>query len=280
MEALSEWPARYQGTDPESLASMALGLDMSTSSGASEPPGFVVHNVVCTCQISSTKMPLDLQTLSNLLPSSSYCKRIFAAVTIRTDNPFCTALLFSSSKLVITGQPPHTSPCPDTPRRHSPCKGLFPNTRLQIAVRVHVGVILHREDVKRGVAVPQLPRENLQRAEHGGARDAPGARRGRAGHPKILPMPLYRINLPKKDVPRLDLPLSQLESGNTHVLFGTGCPDRRKDRGRHCKGVGIHRRPDKGFLHKQKTSLTKKKFKVNAQDRTLAKKTKKKQPWG
>jgi len=152
MEALSEWPARYQGIHPEILASAALGLDASTSSDAVEKPGFVVHNVVCTCQISSTKMPLDLQTLSNLLPSSSYCKRIFAAVTIRTDNPFCTALLFSSSKLVITGQALFTrhtkkalaiAPC-----THSPREKRLPHARLQIAVRVHVGVVLHRKNVE------------------------------------------------------------------------------------------------------------------------------------
>ena len=41
--------------------------------------------------------------LATLLPCSTYDRKRFAAITIRIDNPRCTALLFTSGKLVITG---------------------------------------------------------------------------------------------------------------------------------------------------------------------------------
>lgn len=63
----------------------------------------VIHNIVSTAQIDSTRMPMDLQAISEVLPGSSYDRRKFAAMTIRLANPSCTLLLFSSGKLVVTG---------------------------------------------------------------------------------------------------------------------------------------------------------------------------------
>jgi TATA-box binding protein (TBP) (component of TFIID and TFIIIB) len=79
-------------------------------------------------QVYSTQMPINLERLSLLLKNSTYDKKKFAAITIRyyavcdhqvlclmcqltikrelesrTCNPFCTALLFTSGKLVVTG---------------------------------------------------------------------------------------------------------------------------------------------------------------------------------
>ena len=51
----------------------------------------------------STEMPINLEYLHELLPCSSYDRKRFAAITIRIDNPKCTALLFTSGKLVVTG---------------------------------------------------------------------------------------------------------------------------------------------------------------------------------
>ena len=66
-------------------------------------------------------MPINLERLSLLMKNSTYDKKRFAAITIRfvlrqylllvsttnlycrTCNPFCTALLFTSGKLVVTG---------------------------------------------------------------------------------------------------------------------------------------------------------------------------------
>jgi transcription initiation factor TFIID TATA-box-binding protein len=68
-----------------------------------DAPQPVIHNIVSTAQIESTRMPLDLQAISEVLPGSSYDRRKFAAMTIRLANPSCTLLLFSSGKLVVTG---------------------------------------------------------------------------------------------------------------------------------------------------------------------------------
>lgn len=43
------------------------------------------------------------KALALCVPCSSYNRRRFAAITIRVSNPRCTALLFTSGKLVITG---------------------------------------------------------------------------------------------------------------------------------------------------------------------------------
>lgn len=100
---LSAWPEEYRDKDAEVLSCMALTGAFPYATEFQQMDGPVVHNVVCTCQIASVKMPLNLQALANLLPSSSYDKRTFAAITLRTDRPFSTALLFSSGKLVVTG---------------------------------------------------------------------------------------------------------------------------------------------------------------------------------
>ena len=63
----------------------------------------VVHNMVSTSIVHGSQMPINLSLLAMLLPCSTYDRRRFAAITIRIDNPRCTALLFTSGKLVITG---------------------------------------------------------------------------------------------------------------------------------------------------------------------------------
>lgn len=68
-----------------------------------DAPVPIIHNIVSTAQIESTKMPMDLQAISEVLPGSSYDRKKFAAMTIRLANPSCTLLLFSSGKLVVTG---------------------------------------------------------------------------------------------------------------------------------------------------------------------------------
>lgn len=62
-----------------------------------------VHNMVSTSVVHSNRMPINLSHLAMLLPCSTYDRKRFAAITIRIDNPRCTALLFTSGKLVITG---------------------------------------------------------------------------------------------------------------------------------------------------------------------------------
>lgn len=62
-----------------------------------------VHNMVSTSVVHSNRMPINLSHLAMMLPCSTYDRKRFAAITIRIDNPRCTALLFTSGKLVITG---------------------------------------------------------------------------------------------------------------------------------------------------------------------------------
>lgn len=63
----------------------------------------VVHNIVATSKITFNFEELDLIYIQTILPFSFYDKKRFAAVTIRLSSPECTALLFSSGRLVITG---------------------------------------------------------------------------------------------------------------------------------------------------------------------------------
>jgi transcription initiation factor TFIID TATA-box-binding protein len=66
-------------------------------------PPAEVHNLVGTCRIWSSVLPLDLQHVSMLLPNTHYDKQKFAAITLRLHSPVCTVLLFTSGKLVLTG---------------------------------------------------------------------------------------------------------------------------------------------------------------------------------
>lgn len=74
--------------------------------GKIDPPGCpvaMVHNVVSTSIIQGTTYPIDLARLAWNLPCTTYNRKRFAAITIRVMNPQCTALLFTSGKLVVTG---------------------------------------------------------------------------------------------------------------------------------------------------------------------------------
>ena len=62
-----------------------------------------VHNIVATSQIMSSLATLDLHQIHEMLPFSFYDQNRFAAITVRLHEPTCTALLFSSGKLVVTG---------------------------------------------------------------------------------------------------------------------------------------------------------------------------------
>lgn len=69
---------------------------------ASCPPS-TIHNLVCTCHLWSSMLPLNLETIGNVLPQSVQGKQKFAAVNIRLADPQCTVLLFTSGKMVLTG---------------------------------------------------------------------------------------------------------------------------------------------------------------------------------
>lgn len=68
-----------------------------------DTPVPVIHNIVCTARLECSCMPLDLNVIHGLIPCSVYDQRRFAAMTVRLSHPFCTVLLFSSGKMVVTG---------------------------------------------------------------------------------------------------------------------------------------------------------------------------------
>ena len=70
---------------------------------ADDPPLTTIHNLVGTCEIFSSVMPIDLEFVYKSLPNSFYDRKRFAAITIRVTQPVCTGLLFTSGKLVVTG---------------------------------------------------------------------------------------------------------------------------------------------------------------------------------
>lgn len=65
-------------------------------------PPTAIHNLVGTTELWCTSKTIDLKHI-NMLPCTFYDKNRFAAITIRIAEPNCTALLFTSGKLVLTG---------------------------------------------------------------------------------------------------------------------------------------------------------------------------------
>lgn len=107
-DPVSMWGAGRAAASRDDLAVEALVGSEPTNCRAGVirskgAPVAVVHNIVSTSLVHGQCMPINLQRLSMYLPNSSYNRRRFAAITIRIDNPHCTALLFTSGKLVITG---------------------------------------------------------------------------------------------------------------------------------------------------------------------------------
>ncbi len=80
----------------------SLGGDVCDWEKGDESDTFV-HNMVSTSIVHGSRMPIYLCLLAMLLQCSTYDRLFFAAIMIHIDNPRCTALLFTSGKLVITG---------------------------------------------------------------------------------------------------------------------------------------------------------------------------------
>ncbi|KAJ1468492.1 hypothetical protein T484DRAFT_1644133 [Baffinella frigidus] len=62
-----------------------------------------IHNLVGTTELCCSTGLVDLDYIASVLPNSFYDRKRFAAITIRIAEPMCTALLFTSGKLVLTG---------------------------------------------------------------------------------------------------------------------------------------------------------------------------------
>ena len=55
-----------------------------------------VHNLVGTCQMESSLMPLNLVHISEILPNALFTKQKFPAITLRLQDPLCKVLLITS----------------------------------------------------------------------------------------------------------------------------------------------------------------------------------------
>ena len=82
---------------------LSLGEGGPAAGDASDMPQAAVHNLVGTARLLSSSMPLDLKQVSRLIPNMQYDRQKFAAITVRLCEPFCTVLLFTSGKMVLTG---------------------------------------------------------------------------------------------------------------------------------------------------------------------------------
>lgn len=80
-----------------------IDLFCSQKKAKNNIPEAFIHNLVGTAQIVCSMQPFDLEKISFLLPNSIYDKQKFAAITIRLFDPYCTILLFTSGKMVLTG---------------------------------------------------------------------------------------------------------------------------------------------------------------------------------
>jgi transcription initiation factor TFIID TATA-box-binding protein len=92
----------HQMNHPSNLK-MSDGIPSTVYTADDDIPLTIIHNLVGTCEISSSVTPIDLQYVYSCLPNSFYDRKRFAAITIRVTEPVCTALLFTSGKLVLTG---------------------------------------------------------------------------------------------------------------------------------------------------------------------------------
>jgi transcription initiation factor TFIID TATA-box-binding protein len=112
-----------------------IKLDIDHSySGTHEFPIAVIHNLVGTTELYCSSGNVDLDLIASVLPNSFYDRQRFAAITIRIADPMCTALLFTSGKLVLTGS-------------RSWCQCLLASIHIARLLTAHCrGVVFHVRD--------------------------------------------------------------------------------------------------------------------------------------
>lgn len=107
MESHCVWSQQKESDAASCLTVLPPCVVLQDSSGTDcaqqSKPHPSVHNIVSTSLVCGSPMPINLDLLKKLLPCTNYDRKRFAAITIRINRPKCTALLFTSGKLVITG---------------------------------------------------------------------------------------------------------------------------------------------------------------------------------
>jgi transcription initiation factor TFIID TATA-box-binding protein len=96
---------KYSALLPDQDYSVNVFTDTEENSLINEDdtPITLVDNIVGTAEIVCSIRPIDLQFVAACMPNSHYDRKRFAAITLRVCSPMCTALLFTSGKLVLTG---------------------------------------------------------------------------------------------------------------------------------------------------------------------------------
>ena len=94
---------KYTHLQHHKISDICCDLDDMYDKCDNGEPEATIHNLVGTAFIESSVVPLVLHDVSRLLPNMVYDKQKFAAITIRMQMPQCTALLFTSGKMVLTG---------------------------------------------------------------------------------------------------------------------------------------------------------------------------------
>ena len=101
---------KYTNLKNQQISDICCDLDgMYEEDGDHDIPRAEIHNLVGTAMIESSVVPFKLHDVSRLLPNVIFDKQKFAAITIRLHMPVCTALLFTSGKMVLTGCKSYTS---------------------------------------------------------------------------------------------------------------------------------------------------------------------------
>tara|TARA_B100001094_G_C18187790_1_gene805036 strand:- start:1062 stop:1727 length:666 start_codon:yes stop_codon:yes gene_type:complete len=95
---------KYTNLQNQQISDICCDLDEINQKECEEGvPEAKIHNLVGTAMIESSALPFKLRDVSRLLPNVAFDKQKFAAITIRLQEPMCTALLFTSGKMVLTG---------------------------------------------------------------------------------------------------------------------------------------------------------------------------------
>jgi transcription initiation factor TFIID TATA-box-binding protein len=94
---------KYTSLNAAACSAQYSAIVNQHSEGVMPIPPSKIHNLVGTTVLFCSVGNVDLNYVASVMPNSYYDRRRFAAITIRIANPTCTALLFTSGKLVLTG---------------------------------------------------------------------------------------------------------------------------------------------------------------------------------
>jgi hypothetical protein len=224
----SIWCTERQNSSREELAAQCTGMvKWNPACEMAEP---FVHNVVSTSRVHSAEMPINLERLSLLMKNSTYDKKKFAAITIRTYNPFCTALLFTSGKLVVTGVQSFYECVLASLSIMKIINLVYPLQCFRVRDCIVQNMVAHSTfelgiDQKFDIQV-----SNIHCISDANADATSDTRTSRAANVRTHAGGLH---VPAKHVPGAHIPLAHLPSGDIMFFFGQSRADGWEDHRRH-----------------------------------------------